>query len=277
MITRQTAGTPVKASDVRVFSSFKEISGPWRIEGMFSNWAAPVASNTPQQREALMKETVAGLGINAVVGLLPSIGDGVKYLPHTHGIMVNLGSTRQQDRESLPKFIVYLPPVNFKIERLPATGRLNDQLLEYIQYLLGYGKGYYAYYGNTAGVDNTDILKGSSNPAALSEPIGIAPDYALLCDVDGYDEKGNVVIYHSQTLTLTLTLYDLREKKPVWTRSATGISGKSVLAGVLLGPGAWMPMAGSDDLQTVVGAVNSAIKELPAVKGFQYGGGFFPI
>jgi len=167
MVTGQTARTPVKASKVKVFSNFKEIGSPWRIEGMFSNWAAPVANNTPQQREALIKETVAELGINAVVGLLPNVGDGVRHLSHTHGIMVTLGSTRQQDRESLPKFFVYLPPVNFKIERTPATGRLNDQLLEYVQHLLGYGKGYYAYYGNATGVDNISILQGKRQPCSL--------------------------------------------------------------------------------------------------------------
>jgi hypothetical protein len=94
--------------------------------------------------------------------------------------------------------------------------------------------------------------------------------------VEGYDEKGNVVIYHSQTLKLTLTLYDLEENITVWTRSATGISGKSVLAGVLFGPGAWLSFEGPDDLKTVVGAVNTAINESCLLsEGFSMAEAFF--
>jgi hypothetical protein len=279
-VSRQPTGTPIKASDVKFVSSFKEINEPWRLEGMFSGYLMPGFKDNLDNRVTYIKQKVADLGINTVVGLQPRVGEGVCVWNVTNGIMANVGSAQQQNTDPLPKFIVCLPPVNFKIENTPALGNLDGYLRGYIQFLLGYGRGYYAYHSNATGMDNNTILQGSASLGALSEPIGIEPDYAMLCDVDGYDVEGNIVISRTHTLKLTITLYDLKDKKPVWTRSTEGISSKSLLVTFLTGglaAGA-ADLSQPDDLTAVARALEKAMKDLPAVKGFkQSGEGWFPI
>lgn len=58
ILTRQPTGTPIKESEVKLFPSFKDISGPWRLEGMISAYTLPIGSNTAEKREALIKETI---------------------------------------------------------------------------------------------------------------------------------------------------------------------------------------------------------------------------
>jgi hypothetical protein len=278
IVTRQPTGTPIKVSDVKLVSSFKDINGPWRLEGSISAYVVPLFKNNAENRETYVKETAAEHGINTVVGLMPDIGEVLGGPNHAHGIMANTSFAQEQNAEPLPKFIVCLPPVNFKIEKTPALSKLDEYIREYAQYILGYGRGYYAYRSNAAGVDNNSILQGSASMEALSEPIGIEPDYAFLFDVDGYNVEGNIIINRTHTLKLSMTLYDFKEKKPVWTRSTEGISSKSILAGLLMGVvGIGMELEPKDDLTSVSRAVDNAIKELPAVKGFKQGGGCFPI
>jgi hypothetical protein len=267
LLTRESAGKQIKASEVKVYPSFRELRAPWRLEGMISAYTMPVMSNTPEKREALIKDTVAGLGINAVVGLQPRVGENLKRVGRSIGILANTGTGAQAKTEVAPKFIICLPPVNFKIDKTPEASELDQYLLEYVQFSFSYMKGYYVYRCDMQGANNSSILQGSVDPQALSEPIGIAPDYALLSDVEGYDEQGNIAVHRSFTLKLALTLYDLREKKPVWSKTSVGISNRSVLFHILTFGGTASET--SDEVQTVRSVLNQALETLPEVKGFR--------
>jgi hypothetical protein len=281
LLTRQPTGSPVKESSVKFFPNFKEMNEPWRLEGMISAYTLPIVNNTQKKREALIKETVAGMGINAVVGLLPDVGSGVKRTGRTTGLLANVETKLRDNEEAMPKFIVCLPPVNFKIERNPSMAKLDDYLREYIQFFFSYMKGYYVYKYDAPDLNNDNILQGSIDSAILNEPLGITPDFALLCDVDGYDEKGNIALQRSYTLKLKMTLFDLKEKKPGWTSRTEGISTKSllgafVMGGLVAGPlGSTLFVAGEvasdDDLHTARFALMNAMDSLPAVKGFRGG------
>jgi hypothetical protein len=281
LLTRQPTGSPVKEISVKFFPNFKEMNEPWRLEGMISAYTLPIVNNTQKKREALIKETAAGMGINAVVGLLPDVGSGVKRTGRTTGLLANVGTKLRDNEEAMPKFIVCLPPVNFKIERNPSMAKLDDYLREYIQFFFSYMKGYYVYKYDAPDLNNDNILQGSIDSAILNEPLGITPDFALLCDVDGYDEKGNIALQRSYTLKLKMTLFDLKEKKPVWTSRTEGISTKSllgafVMGGLVAGPlGSTLFVAGEvasdDDLHTARFALMNAMDSLPAVKGFRGG------
>lgn len=119
------------------------------------------------------------------------------------------------------------------------------------------------------GVDNSAILQGRAALERLGEPIGIAPDFALLCDVEGYDEQGYIVLRRSKTLRLTFTLYDLQEKKAVWTSTSEALAVKSLLGSVLAGG---LPeLLAPDDFKIVSAAFLKAIASMPAVNGFQHG------
>jgi hypothetical protein len=273
LLTRQLTGAPIKASEVKLFPRFNDIKEPWRVEGMISAYTLPIINNTAEKRVALIKETVAGLGINAVIGLQYDIKIGSwneRTGPgRSNGILANIGTTQQQNSEALPKFIVCLPVVHFKIEKTPATNLLDEYLREHIQYSLGYQRGYYVYRCDAPGVDNSSILHGSTSLEALSEPIGIPPDFALLCDVEGYDEQGNIVVRRSKTLRLIMTLYDLKEKKAVWTSATEAISVKSVIGSFFAGglPSLLEP----EEFKTVSAALMKAIDNMPSVKGFRGG------
>ncbi len=274
LLTCQPTGAPVKASEVKLFPRFNDIKEPYQVEGMISAYTLPIMSNTVEKRVALIKETAADLGLNAVIGLQydiklgPSgplderVGPG-----RSNALLANIGRARQQNPENLPKFIVCLPALNFnKIEKGRVTDLLYKYLREHILYSLGYQKGYYVYKCYAPGVDNASILNGSASLEALGEPIGIAPDFALLCDVEGYDEdrdeKGNIVI---KTLRLTMTLFDLKEKKAVWTSTTRGISSKSVLARY---PSGGLPFLMPE---TISAALMKAVDTMPSVKGFRRG------
>lgn len=286
ILTSPKTRTPIQASQVKCFPSFKDIDGPWQLEGMISAYTLPIMSNTREKREALIKQTAADLGINAVIGLEPNIGPAVQRTDRSIGILANTGTAQQQTIEAIPKFIICLPPINFRIEKDPSLSKLDDYLREYVQYFFSYMKGYYVYRCNTPAVNKASVLEGNTDPAILAEPLGIVPDYVLLCDVDGYDQHGNIVVSRSRTLKITMTLFDLREKKVVWTTSTIGISVKSMTGaflkwGLVHGPvvglaGAAIESAESDDLKIVREAIMKAIDSVPVVTGFQ-GGTISPI
>ena len=121
-------------------------------------------------------------------------------------------------------------------------------------------------------ISSSDILQGSINPAALSEPLGIAPDYALLCDVNGYDETGNIVVSRVRTVKITMTLFDLREKRIAWTATTSGVSKQSLLFD------GWVNLRTrkEDDLMIVRNAILDAMDTVPMVNGFR-GGAISPI
>jgi hypothetical protein len=274
LLTRQPTGASIKASEVKLFPRFNDIKEPCRIEGMISAYTLPIVSNTVEKRVALIKETAADLGINAIIGLQ----DDIKFRTtwnersgpgRSNALLATTGSARQQNAEALPKFIVCLPALNFKIEKIQDLGLLDEFLREHILYTLGYQKGYYVYKCDAPGVDNAGILNGSASIEALAEPISIPPDFALLCDVEGYDERGNIVISRSKTLRLAMTLYDLKEKKAVWTSTTEGISTKSIIGSLFVGglPALLEP----DEFKAAIAALTKTIDNMPSVKGFRRG------
>ena len=225
-----------------------------------------------KKRVTLIKETAADLGLNAVIGLQYDIKLGPfdeRVGPgRSNAILANIGSARQQNPEDLPKFIVCLPALNFiMIEKGRVEDLLNRYLREHILYSFGYQKGYYVYNRDALRVDRASILNGSISLEALGEPIGIPPDFVLLCDVRGYDayliNTGKMVLI---TLRLTMTLYDLKEKKVVWTGTAEGTQGKRVTDKFIVGYES--PFLAP---QTLGAALMKAVDTMPSVKGFRKG------
>lgn len=269
-LTREQTGTPVKASEVRFFPTFKDISAPWMIEGMISAYTMPIMSNSAEKREALIRNTVADMGVNTVVGLQSLTGVGT-----SNGILANVGTNSQKNAQPMPKFIVFLPAVNFMIEKDASMSNLDDELRERIQYLMSYTKGYYVYRYDVPGVSNASVLQSGIDPAALVEPLGIMPDFALLCDVVGYDESGNIMTSSAKTLKINMTLFDLKEKKVFWTSTGSGMSTQSFLMGSIpLGPLFSMSqlLTNSEERSLIVRkAISDAIDSLPKVHGFQGG------
>ena len=281
LLTRPSAETAVQESAVKFYPTFKEINEPWRIEGMISAYTLPIAGNSPEKRKTLIREISADKGINAVIGLMPDIGSGVQRTGRSVALLANVGNNPRKNSDAMPKFIVGLPPVNFKIEQSASMTRLDDYLREYVQFLFSYMKGYYIYKQDLPGVNSATILQTGINSAILKEPLGITPDYVLFCDVEGYDEQGHVAISRSYTLKIKLTLFDVQENKPVWTNKTEGISTKSILGAVIMGLpagviGVSLSVAGEaskpdNDLHPARLAIMKALDSLPAVKGFQAG------
>lgn len=270
ILTREPTGTSVNASEVKFYPSFNDMRDPWQLEGMISAYTLPIMSNSADKREALIKNTIADLGINAVVGLQSLTGAG--HVGLSNGILAKMGIARQKDAKTMPKFIVFLPAVNLKIEKEASMPNLDDYLREHIQYFLSYTKGYYVYRYDPPGISNADVLQGSIDPAALVEQLGIATDYALLCDVVGYDETGNIVVYRARTLKITMTLFDLKEKRVAWSATTSGESKQSFL---LLGlPG--LLTQKEEEILLIRNAIMNAMDSLPMVHGFR-GGTISPV
>jgi hypothetical protein len=275
ILSCQSTEAPIKASDVKLFSSFKEVSEPWRLEGMINAYTMPIMRNTEENRIALIKEEAAGRGINAVIGLQHPTGTAVRRVGRSVGLLAKVGGASKKTADAMPKFIVCFPPVHYLEEDLSKSD-LDDYLLEFMQFYLGYYKGYYVYRCNAPGISKNSILQNGVSPQALSEPIGIAPDYALLCDV-GWEEVGFQFVgtktgqsYSAlYSLTITMTLIDLNERKPI-SLISVGI------------PNDWLRIktlpvirdfTSEDKARDALGLeTNSrlvpAIKSVPVVKGF---------
>ncbi|HMK59928.1 MAG TPA: hypothetical protein VK452_02140 [Dissulfurispiraceae bacterium] len=204
----QHSAAQVKPSDVRFLSTLRESKEPSAAEGMISAYTLPIASNSAEKREALIREVAAEQGISTVVGLQSLTGEGHTSL--SNGILVSAVRT---ENSTSPKFIAFLPPVNFRIRSAPSLNKLDDNLREHIQFFLSYTKGYYVHRWDAPDVGGLRARQGDIDPEVLLKPFGVIPDFIMLCDVDGYDEKGNIVINEAKTLKITLTLVDLKEKK----------------------------------------------------------------
>lgn len=271
----QSSRTPIKPSEVKVYPNFKNLSAPWQVEGMVSANILPLLSNTPANREEVMRNTAADLGVNMLVGVQSSLnGDGL--LDHSNAILAKTGVINEANRQ-VPKFIVFLPAVNFKIDKDPSIDKLDGYIREHIRYFLTYAKGYYVYGNDLLGMASAGILQGNIDPATFIEPLGIIPDYALLCDVTGYDESGNIVTSRTRSLRLTLTLFDVKERRIAWSSETLGTSKQSYLGSVfmidggLLGGLAKMQTRKEETLSIVRKAVRDATDSLPVVDGFQAG------
>ena len=109
----------------------------------------------------------------------------------------------------------------------------------------------------------------------MLRPLGMMPDFILLCDVDGYGEKGNVVVNKSKMLKITLTLIDIKDKRVFWTSAGSGRVSQSPLIGAVM----FTPLFSWANLLTeseersfmVRKAILETIDTLPAVPGFKPG------
>jgi hypothetical protein len=227
VLSRQSAKTPVRAEDVRLFSSAQEISEPWRLEGMIAAYTMPIMSNTVEKRVALIKEEAASRGIDAVIDLQHPSGSAVMHIGRSVGVLAKTGAAQNQNADPLPKFIVCLPPFSSSVGKDLSTNGLDEYLLEYAKYYLGYYKGYYVYRCNTPGISKAGILQNGVSPGALIGPISIAPDFILMADVK-WDETGSLYmggkdysfLVPTLSLKITMTLIDLKERKAVWENHA---------------------------------------------------------
>lgn len=211
IMTRQQTGTPIKANEVKIFTSFKDINEPWQLEGMISVYGR----SSVESREELIKETISGLGINTVVGVQ-------KHPARSVGILANIGTVKPGTAKVMPKYIACLPAVNIKIKTTETAGNIDTVLREWIQASMSNLKGYYVYLSNDRVADILNIAQGGTSPEALSEPIGIAPDYAILVDLEGLSEEGKLMVDYPKALKLTMVLHDLKDRKPVGGGSAIG-------------------------------------------------------
>lgn len=263
ILALESSAKPVKPSEVKFYPSLKDVSEHWKLEGMISANLVPIMRNSSQNREELIRNTIAGLGINTVVGVQSLDGNGLFGL--SNAILANIGTAGNENIQTTPKFIAFLPAINYKIEKDPSMPKLDDYLLEHIQHFFSYSKGYYVYYNASSGITNADILKGNIDSDVLAEPLGIAPHYALLCDVDAHKEFGTAWVYRTRTLMITLTLYDLKEKKVVWTSTTSGNAKQGYLgfAGLLTKK--------EETCLIIRKALTEAMDSLPKVTGFRMG------
>lgn len=65
LLTSEQTNTPIQPSYVKIYPTFKEISTPCQLEGMISAYTLPIAANSSEKRETLIKNTAAELGVNA--------------------------------------------------------------------------------------------------------------------------------------------------------------------------------------------------------------------
>lgn len=269
VMTRRPTGRTIDVNKVKFLTGLKDVNEPWQVEGMISAHTLPVLSNSFEKREALIRRTAAGLGINTVVGLQPDVGTGLQRTGRSMGILVNTGAMKRPDTNALPKFIICSLPVNNLVQDLPQN-ELDAFLLEFEQFMLTQYKGYYVYQGNATGLNKDSILKGDFTPKTLSSPIGIDPDYALtgkvdmqICGEEFYMNLGKKTASHTMWYcpAIHMTLIDLTEKKPVWEKVA------------ILSPG-WLqiralPMTLRADIYRQTGrGLSAAMNSIPIVTGF---------
>jgi hypothetical protein len=275
MWTRGPTGNPIKTEDVKVVSTFNDIGPSYRVEGLLSAMVLPLMKNNVENRKVLIKQLAAQNGINAVVGLQPNVGDVFYKVGIAVGILAQTGTSVPDGAVFPAKFIVCLPPINFKIDKDPSMANIDSYLRDSIQFHFSSMKGYYVYRSD---LPITDL----SNMHPSVHSLGIPADYVLQCNVEGYDETGNITVKRVKTLKIIMSLFDIKDRKIVWTQATEGVSGKSILLSVLKGVvfggvvGApLMVMADSDltlsdDFKTVDDAMSKIIDTVPpAIPGFK--------
>jgi hypothetical protein len=281
-ISRQPAMASIAASEVKLFPDFHAMGEPWLLEGMISV-SRPQMTNTPESRQEIVREVAARLGSNGIVGMLPSAGRRVSRIDCSTALLVAFGSHQPKSASPLPKFIVCMPPAHFKVATVHPQMELQQYLLARIQDLLGFQKGYYVYWCDGPGVDGLSISQGKVTAKALSEPLGIKPEYALLIDVEGLNQQGEVVTNYARTYKITLTLFDLQERKIAAASSSTGVPHEGslvpMLAGARFGPGIVAGQAAAEGQRAggppneyiaLYTALTQAIKTLPSPSGFRF-------
>lgn len=281
-VTRPNTMPPIAADEVEAFPDFRAIGEPWQLEGMISV-AQAHSRITPESRQEAVGKVAASMGVNGIVGLLPDVGRIVRRTDCPTALLVAFGGRRQTVANPLPKFVTCMPPATFKVATVNPQVELQEYLLARAQDLLGFQKGYYVFRCGGPGADGPSIFLGKVTANALSEPLGIAPEYALLIDVEGVNDSGAIVLEYPRTFKLTVKLFDLKEMKVVAESSASGIPHEAplapMLAGAGFGPGIVAGQAAAET-QTAAGPPNEylalgtglarAIQSLPSPSGFRF-------
>lgn len=263
--TAHPVGAPIKTSEVKVISKITDADKPYQVEGMLRTMVLPVMRNTPEARENLATATAAKMGINGLVGLLPGKSSYCPGFEQTSGLFARFGASQSEGENKREKFIICMPHAKFRMDQTAQTAKIDSYLRDEIQYNIG-ERGYYAYPCENEGVDAASIMEGKVNVDSFRKPLGIDPDYALLCDVEGYDKKGVPVMASFYSLKINLSLFDLKDRKVVWTTQKTGGSGEGML---LPGGLIWALVMNSDDhlRESIYALVSKMMKEIPEVPG----------
>jgi hypothetical protein len=218
VLTPSQEGANASAGDVQVVSSFRDIKEPWSVAGM----ACVASRSSTKAREDVLKSTVSGLGANTLVAVQSDIAPIYKGAYYSIGIVAKRGAAGTAGARAVPGFIACMLPVKVKVKTPVAAEVLEKYVRDYLWTSLSESKGYYVYRCPTQGTDAPDIFRGDANPRALGEPIGIAPDYVVLAEVEGIDAGGTVVFENPNDLKFTVTLYDLANRKIAWKESSAG-------------------------------------------------------
>ena len=122
-----------------------------------------------------------------------------------------------------------------------------------------------------AGAEIEAVRAGRADLQNQSRPSGIVPDYVLVCELTGFDEKGVEALMKTKTITTTLTLHDLRSRGVAWAKSQVGGMGEGLvfLDGLLFSLGS----SDDEDLREAISAtVQHALQTnppMPQVPGFE--------
>jgi hypothetical protein len=180
--------------------------------------------------------------------------------------LVKVGAQSSETEPARPRFIVCALPVSLKTAKTNLASRLATPLALELQIHFAQ-KGYFSYACDTASVDVNRLAAGGEVPTELKEPLGVAPDFVLDCEIEeGGDTRG----FNLKTLRMRATLYDLHLKKTVWegVQSMVGWSLADYL--LLTGGREWSASAGFAKSATdgIHEAVEAAVKKLSPVSGF---------
>lgn len=237
-----------------------------QVVGMVNAYLAPLYRNKPAAREELAKETAAGAGADAVVGLMPVQG---LYLQPAASVGL-LAAAEKIGSPQPPKVVVCLAPVIFKIAATNKQDVLDRYLRQEIQFWAA-KRGYYCYEGNLTGAEIEAVRAGRADLQNQARPSGIVPDYVLLCELTGFDEKGVEALMKTKSITATFALYDLRSRGVTWTKSQVGGMGE----GLVFLDGLMFSLGSSDDedlREAISATVQHALQtnpSMPQVPGFE--------
>jgi hypothetical protein len=194
---------PINQHEVNLFPTFNEIDGKWQLEGLISVFTLPLGGNSVTKREDLIRATVAGLGIDSVVGM--QFFDGFGHPELSSGLLVKTGEDSKREK---PKFIVSLLPLRIDddtkdllaecVEPNKLCSRLHTNFgdvkafyWDNLKYYLAYQKGYYTYQVDADVIREEAILQGEVQPVELRGELGVDPDFALLCELSLQDKRIN--------------------------------------------------------------------------------------
>lgn len=268
--------TALKPEEVKLYGTFREVAAPWRLRGMVSAHLLPLMSNTVEARELLVREAAARLGAQAVVGLQDHVGEFGWFKGRSVAILASVGGAPSDDagRES-PRFIACLPPTELLAD---VPRELDDRIRDQLQYFLSYTHGYYTYPCGGPEAGTEAILQGKVSPAALGQPLGMEPHYALRFTIERYElvtkRKLHIMLpswvsvgsnYTEREIRLRVSLFDLAERRDAWSASAIGTTTGPV-PGEALGGGRTESEAG---YYLARDALRKLLEAVPVVPGFK--------